>query len=142
MYAFVNNIDQQKKECHEQEVNQFKLDTFVLFDATDDDLSENLLKVVPNDNDHTPKPQRIEDFARVMQISNRPNTKIAPPLTRPEQELLIRPVIKQKGFSRQRSKFVELSPPLSQLQSTQSQIDEPISTALALRPQPVVLNLL
>ncbi|VDM08742.1 unnamed protein product [Wuchereria bancrofti] len=60
--------------------NQFKLDTFRLFDALDKNLQENLLTAIPNDTDHTPKPQRFQDFLQAMQISNRLNTKLVPTL--------------------------------------------------------------
>uniref|UniRef100_A0A8R1XXN9 Reelin domain-containing protein n=2 Tax=Onchocerca TaxID=6281 RepID=A0A8R1XXN9_ONCVO len=45
--------------------NQFKLDTFRLFDAVDDELRQNMLETIPNDADPIRKPQRIQDFFKI-----------------------------------------------------------------------------
>lgn len=36
-----------------------------MFDALDVNLQQNLLNAIPNDADHTPKPQRFQDFLKV-----------------------------------------------------------------------------
>ncbi|VBB31169.1 unnamed protein product [Acanthocheilonema viteae] len=120
--------------------NKFKLDTFKMFDALDNDLQWNLLLLVPNDADNTPKPQRIQDFFKVVQISNRLNANLTSPLIPSTRVTVVRPSVSPLiSVSQTRPTSVQnLSP------TSQSNIAQPISSIAALsrrqQPSPLTSN--
>ncbi|EFO17950.1 hypothetical protein LOAG_10549 [Loa loa] len=105
-----------------------------MFDALDNNLQQNLLEVIPNDADHKPKPQRFQDFLKVLQISNRLNFKVTPSLIPSTGMSVVEPTVsKSTGISGVSPTLIQNLSSISE-PKLESQIPQKIS-AVSMLPQ-------